>query len=52
MVAAIEGGVPLRVEAREIIAAFQALIRKKSLSNLETWLERARTAWSRRSLAA
>jgi transposase len=30
------------VEAREIIAAFQAMIRKKSLADLEPWLERAR----------
>ena len=42
-VAAIEGGVPLLVEAREIIAAFQAMIRKKSLADLEPWLERARS---------
>jgi transposase len=42
-VAAIEGGVPLLVEAREIIAAFQAMIRKKSLVDLEPWLERARS---------
>ena len=41
-VAAIEGGVPLLVEAREIIAAFQGMIRKKSLADLEPWLERAR----------
>jgi transposase len=43
-VAAIEGGVPLLVEAREIIAGFQAMIRKKSLADLEPWLERARTS--------
>ncbi len=43
-VAAIEGGVPLLVEAREIIAAFQAMIRKKTLADLEPWLERARTS--------
>lgn len=42
-VAAIEGGVPLLVEARETIAAFQAMIRKKSLADLEPWLERARS---------
>ena len=28
-VAAIEGGVPLLVEAREIIASFQVMVRKK-----------------------
>ena len=41
-VAAIEGGVPLLVDAREIIAAFQAMIRRKSLADLDPWLERAR----------
>ena len=41
-VAAIEDGVPLLVEAREIIAAFQAMVRKKSLADLEPWLKRAR----------
>jgi len=35
--------VPLLVEAREVIAAFQAMIRKKSLADLEPWLERARS---------
>lgn len=34
-VAAIEGGVLQLVEARDIIAAFQAMIRKKSLGDLE-----------------
>ena len=43
-VAAIESDVPLLVEAREIIAAFQAMIRQKSLADLEQWLERARTS--------
>ena len=42
-IAAIEAGVPLLVEAREIIAAFQTMIRKKSLADLEPWLERARS---------
>jgi transposase len=41
-VAAIERGVPSLVEAREIVAAFQAMIRKKSLSDLEPWIGRAR----------
>ena len=44
MIAAIEGGAPLLVEAREIIAAFQAMIRRKSLAELEAWLERARSS--------
>jgi len=43
-VAAIEGGVPLLVEARDIIAAFQAMVRKRSLADLEPWLERARSS--------
>jgi transposase len=43
-VAAIEKGVPLLVEAREIIATFQAMIRKKSLAAFEPWLERARSS--------
>lgn len=42
-VAAIEGGVPRLAEAREIIAAFQAMIRRKSLTDLEPWLGRARS---------
>ncbi len=43
-VAAIEGGVPQLVEAREVVVAFQAMIRKKSLANLEPWLARARSS--------
>ena len=43
-VAAIEQGVPLLVEAREIIAAFQAMVRKKSLADLESWLEQAQSS--------
>jgi transposase len=43
-VAAIESGVPLLVEAREIIGAFQAMIRKKSLTDLGPWWERARSS--------
>jgi transposase len=41
-VAAIEDSVPLLVEAREVIAEFHAMIRKKSRVDLGTWLERAR----------
>ena len=41
-IAAIEDRVPLLVEAREIIAAFHAMIRRKSEADLATWLERAR----------
>lgn len=46
-VAAVESGVPQLVEARSIIAAFQAMIRKKALTDLEPWL-----AWARQSLVA
>ncbi|GLK82781.1 hypothetical protein GCM10017653_08500 [Ancylobacter defluvii] len=40
-IAAIESGVPSLVEAREIIAAFHTMIRKKALADLGPWLERA-----------
>ena len=40
-VAAIEQGVPLLVEAREVIAAFHTMIRKKNHASLDPWLERA-----------
>ena len=40
-VAAVECDVPLLVEAREIITAFHAMIRKKSHAGLAPWLERA-----------
>jgi transposase len=43
LVAAIEGGVPQLVGSREIIATFQARSRKKSLVDLEPWLEQARS---------
>ena len=41
LIAAIENGVPSLVEARELIAAFQGIIRKKTLADLDPWLERA-----------
>ncbi|GGF49381.1 hypothetical protein GCM10011611_64740 [Aliidongia dinghuensis] len=44
MVAAIEAGVPSLVEAREIIATFQAMIRKRMLAALDPWIERARAS--------
>jgi transposase len=43
-VAAIESGVELLVEAREIVADFQAMIRRKALVDLDPWIERARTS--------
>ena len=43
-VAAIESGVELLVEAREIVADFQAMIRRKALADLDPWIERAKTS--------
>ena len=40
-IAAIEQGVPLLVEAREVVTAFHAMIRKKAHADLDPWLERA-----------
>jgi transposase len=41
-VAAIEAGVPALVEARRVVAAFQAMISKKSAAAFETRVEEAR----------
>jgi transposase len=43
-IALIEVAVPLLVEAREVIAAFHAMIRKKVEADLDPWLERARSS--------
>src|SRR5277367_1332214 len=43
-VAAIESGVPMVVASRELIAKFQAMVRTKSLADLEPWLEQARSS--------
>jgi len=43
-VAAIEDQVPLLVEAREVIAAFHDMIRRKSQPNLDPWLDQARAS--------
>jgi transposase len=40
-IAAIEQGVPLLVEAREVVTAFHTMIRKKAHADLDPWLERA-----------
>ena len=40
-IAAIEQGVPLLLEAREVITAFHTMIRKKAHADLDPWLERA-----------
>ncbi len=43
-VAAIETGVPLLVEARELIAGFQGMIRKRAVAELGGWIARARSS--------
>ena len=43
-IAAIEQSVPSLIEAREIIAEFHAMIRKKAGASLEPWLERAQAS--------
>jgi transposase len=43
-VAAIEAGVPTLVEAREIIAEFHLMIRRKTEGGLIPWIERARAS--------
>jgi len=43
-VAAVESGVPPLVEAREIVAEFQSMVRKRCLDALDPWLERARSS--------
>lgn len=43
-VAAVEDGVPLLIEAREIIAAFQAIIRKRALDTFDHWMEQAKSS--------
>jgi transposase len=43
-VAAIEAGVPTLVEAREIIAEFHLMIRRRAEAGLTPWIERARVS--------
>jgi hypothetical protein len=43
-VAAVEDGVPLLIEAREISAAFQAMIRKRALDTFDHWMEQAKSS--------
>ncbi|MFZ0526060.1 MAG: ISL3 family transposase [Xanthobacteraceae bacterium] len=43
-VAAIEAGMPALVEAREIIAEFHMMIRRRAAAGLGTWIERARAS--------
>jgi transposase len=42
-VAAIESGVESLVQAREVVAAFQTMIRQRALAELGPWIERAKT---------
>jgi transposase len=43
-VAAIETGLPALVEAREVIAEFHMMIRRKAAAGLSSWIERARVS--------
>jgi transposase len=43
-VAAVEAGVPPLVEAREIIAEFHLMIRRRAAAELSPWIERARAS--------
>ena len=43
-VAAVEAGVPVLIEAREIIAAFHLMIRRKTEADLNPWIERGRAS--------
>jgi len=40
-VAAVEAGVPTLVEAREIIAQFHGMIRRRAAAELSSWIERS-----------
>ena len=43
-IAGIEAGVPALVEAREIVAAFHVVIRKRACGSLDLWIARARNS--------
>ena len=43
-IAAIESSAPLLVEARKVIAAFHAMIRKKSAAELDAWIKQAKAS--------
>lgn len=43
-VATIEEKVPLLVEAREVVGRFLTMVRKKTLADLDPWLEHARSS--------
>lgn len=42
MIAAIESGIPALTSARELIAAFHSMIRRKTVADLDLWLDRGR----------
>lgn len=44
IVAAVETGVPLLVEARETIDSFHHMIRRKTAADLEPWIDQARSS--------
>lgn len=44
IIATIEEKVPLLVEARKLVDSFQTMVRKKTLVDLEPWLEQARSS--------
>jgi len=46
VVAAIARGAPSLVQAREVIVAFQAMVRRRLLAELEPWRE-PKQVWSR-----
>lgn len=43
-IAAIEGGVPALVEAREIISDFHGMVRARAAAQLQPWIDRAATS--------
>jgi transposase len=44
LVAAIEGGVPPLVEARDLVANFHTMVRKKATAELAPWVEQAKAS--------
>lgn len=43
-IAAVEAGVPTLVEAREIIARFHGMVRRRATAEQSPWIERARAS--------
>ncbi|MGN6424323.1 MAG: ISL3 family transposase [Asticcacaulis sp.] len=44
LIASIEGGVPPLVEARDLVANFHTMIRKKATAELDPWVEQAKAS--------